>query len=618
MKVKLRRRKKKVEYTDGPEGFIKWVEENVRGLIHPVGEVVPKWVLIGELPDTLHPLTGKSWKGMWEEQKKVVREALKMEDGRFYYRLIVFCWMRGEGKSFLTVLIKLWKFFCFQRQRIMLGANSKDQIKFVHFDEMRSIILNSPKLLKYVGGKRNLQEKEIRLKDERGAVVSLIRSISSFTGIVSNITGYTFSEIFDMKNPKFFVQLDGSIRTIPDAMGVIDSTVSEKTHILYNLWSGVTGGKTKRVFFSYRYSKTGDVADYWNPNMDEEQLSDYQAKFPFGEFERYFLNLWSAGTLSIFSDEMIEEIGCLGCDGELLNHTAIKSCIKRKIHIKDVMIEMGKKSFFSGEDMEESASKITVIDSRINVVDNYYTLKNPYGGANKASIEQLNSLSEILDTNFVIIAGTDFGDPYAIRSTARTIFTVLAKCLPGSRTNSHLTLVLEASQKYLYFLLQLIAVDSHSLDTIKDNLDQANDEYEGVDMLCSERYGAWDVGSWCEERDIKFEPIYPNYDRQREAFKELLLTVREGRFKAPMIGVPGSKKEDIFREELSVFMHDSDKRLFCSPEKYEKHGIQDDVVYAVTWAMYGGRFLGVDDFRIRKGIYSLGELYKGEKKLAKY
>ena len=55
----------------------------------------------------------------------------------------------------------------------------------------------------------------------------------SFTGIVSNITGFTFSEMFDMKNPKFFTQLYGSIRNVVNALGVIDSTVSEKDHILY-------------------------------------------------------------------------------------------------------------------------------------------------------------------------------------------------------------------------------------------------------------------------------------------------------------------------------------------------------------------------------------------------
>jgi len=54
----------------------------------------------------------------------------------------------------------------------MLGANSKDQVKFVHFDIMRDIITFSPKLLAIVGGKRNLQEKEIRLKDAKGNFIT--------------------------------------------------------------------------------------------------------------------------------------------------------------------------------------------------------------------------------------------------------------------------------------------------------------------------------------------------------------------------------------------------------------------------------------------------------------
>jgi hypothetical protein len=94
---------------------------------------------------------------------------------------------------------------------------------------MRDIILNSPDLLMEVGGARNIQEKQIHIKNELNKVESFIRAISSFSGIVSNITGYTFSEIFDMKNPKFFVQLDGSTRNIPNALGVIDSMALQGT-----------------------------------------------------------------------------------------------------------------------------------------------------------------------------------------------------------------------------------------------------------------------------------------------------------------------------------------------------------------------------------------------------
>ena len=266
MKRRIRRKiikEKKVEYkdadvelTDGADGMIAFCNNYVRVPIYPKGSTVPKWVSMGKLPAESIYDDGRSYKSIWDAQQEIIRDALRMEEGRFVHRLLVFCWMRGEGKSLLVCLILIWKFFVFSEQKIMLGANSKDQVKFVHFDIIRDIILNSPMLLEWVGGKRNIQEKEIRLKDEKGNIRSLIRSISSFSGIVSNITGYSFSEIFDMKNPKFFVQLDGSIRNIPNAFGIIDSTVSEKTHVLYKLYTQALQKKTKGVYFSYRSSPT--------------------------------------------------------------------------------------------------------------------------------------------------------------------------------------------------------------------------------------------------------------------------------------------------------------------------------------------------------------------------
>lgn len=283
------------KYRQGGEGFIAWCEDYIHLAIYKENSTVPTWIPMNELPEDKHPETGRSYKDMWEFQKPIVKRALAMENGRFLHRLIVFCWPRGDGKSLLACLIQLWKFYCFPRQQIMLGANSKDQVKFVHYDIMREIIQNSPKLLSIIG-RRNIQEKEMRLLDSKKRVISIIRSISSFSGIVSNITGYTFSEIFDMKNPKFFVQLDGSIRNMPNSFGVIDSTVSEKSHILYKLYKSsieeIKEGERNLTFFSYRCSPLGSSEDFFNPQMTQAQLDDYRRKFPPAEFARYFRNLW--------------------------------------------------------------------------------------------------------------------------------------------------------------------------------------------------------------------------------------------------------------------------------------------------------------------------------------
>jgi len=620
-----------ISYRDGGEGFIKWAEDYLYVSIYPKGSDVAKWVPLRELPDDLDPVTGKSYRGMWDAQKEICREALQMKDGKFVYRLIVFCWMRGEGKSLLACFIQLWKFFNWPKQQIMLGANSKDQVKFVHFDIMRDLIINSPPLLRMVGGKKNIQEKEIRLKDRLGNVRSIIRSISSFSGIVSNITGYTFSEIFDMKNPKFFVQLDGSIRNIPNALGVIDSTVSVKSHILYKLFQGFRSGKLKTVFFSYRFSRNGVQADYWNPNMSDDQLGDYRTKFPLGEFERYFLNQWSAGRVQVFSDELVEETYYLGCGNNMFCHKVIAKKLARK---KECLENIKKqKEWEKRSGLYEGVRRIAygttqmaeIIEEEMRdlvPVKQFYTLEDNWGNTRIAQLEELNRLGDLLETNWAILAGADLSDPMAIHSPAHSIFVVLAKGLPGSRLNPFLSSVTELEPKYVYFLLCFFNNTRHDLDSLKEMMKKCSAEYGGIDVFCSERYGAWDLPGWCEDNDIKNELVHPSYDRQRDAFKEFFTIMDEGRFKAPPVPVPGKTGQDLLREELSIFDHKEkmpgSPGWFGSPEKGDKNGIQDDSVYAVNWAIYGGRNLGVMDFRRRSSSVDFGVFIKDKEVLGSY
>ena len=188
------------DYRKGGQGCIDWIEDKCYLPVTAVGSDISQWTSVGKFPEEYYYL--------WSEQCKILLEALVMKNEKFVHRLIVLCWQRGEGKSLLACLIQLWKFFNWPRQQIVLGANSKEQTKFVHYDIMRDIILNSPQLLNVIG-LRNVQEKDIRLKDSKGRIVSQIRALSTATGIVSNITGYTFSEMFNMKKPKFYVELAG-------------------------------------------------------------------------------------------------------------------------------------------------------------------------------------------------------------------------------------------------------------------------------------------------------------------------------------------------------------------------------------------------------------------------
>ncbi len=101
-------------YRNGGDGFICWVEENVRIPVYDNDSPIPSWILVGDLSRVPAKLTGKSFWDMWCNQKEVLKEALQMEFGRLKHRLIIFCWPRGEGKSAVACLIQLWKFFCFR------------------------------------------------------------------------------------------------------------------------------------------------------------------------------------------------------------------------------------------------------------------------------------------------------------------------------------------------------------------------------------------------------------------------------------------------------------------------------------------------------------------------
>lgn len=462
---------------------------------------------------------------------------------------------------------------------------------------MSDIILNSPRLLSDIGGRENIQQKEIRIKDINGAVASVIKPISSFSGIVSNITGYTFSEFFDMKNPKFFTQLDGSTRNIPNALGVIDSTVSDKQHLLYSLYEGHLKKKIKTLHFSYRSAPKADPSEYWNPMMTQTQLDDYREKFRFGDFERYFQNLWSAGKIKVFSEEMVEGIGILGIDGVLGNHKVVLEALKKKNKLLQQEGEFREKGMDVSAEVDRQVGEIV---RRFKFVSGVYKLRTESSTVLKASVDDLARMSEVFDTDWAIGVGLDRDDPMKVRSSARTILTCIAKGLVGSRSNPAQFFSDQIAPNYLYCLIRLLHLQTSSLEEIKRELESCHDDFDGIDAICGERWGLWDLAPWCEDKEIKIEFVHPSYDKQRAAFNELFNTVATGRFKAPLTGVPGAQNmECILREEMGMFDHDPGRSWFGSPEKDQKHGVQDDAIYSTGWNIYGLRELGIDSLRVR-------------------
>ena len=619
-----------IRYRKGGQGFVDFASENMRIHIYPPGSMIPEWILIKDLPETKHPDTNRSPAEFWRNLSGVAKTALVMKNNQFIFRLLVFCWMRGEAKSLLTCLIQLWKFYCFPRQLIVFAANSKDQVKFVHFDIAKDIILNSPNLLA-ITGRKNIQEKEIRLKNRAGIVMSTIRSISSFSGIVSNITGYTFSEIFDLKNFKFFYQLDGSIRNIPNALGVIDSTVSSKRHVLRRLFVLWEKKKDPTLFFSHRYSFKADYRDYWHPAMTKVQLQSYRVKFPQADFDQYFKNTWESASKRLFSPILVKSTHFIGFGNQLgMQNTILKSlttCMQAHRSIKNLDSEMlpfvGNKVLASTPSPEKYVNKkkliATIAEQLLGLkkTSSVYQLTTSTGMPRMATREELGNLTELYDTDWALLVGLDRSDPLKTQSGARTLLVAIAKGLPGSRTKPELMYDLGV-KSYIYFVLHLAIIHSARIDDIKLELASVHSEFDGIETICGERWGLWDLGTWCEDNDILFLPIQPTKDRQKEAFSEVFQLYKSGLFKVPPIAVPGSKGKDILVEEALYFDYSTRTGTYGSPEKEEKYGVQDDAMYATAWGIWGGKNITVEDFRSRTMELVFGEYRKGAGLVGKY
>ena len=410
-----------------------------------------------------------------------------------------------------------------------------------------------------------------------------------------------------MKNPKFFTQLDGSIRNIPNALGIIDSTVSTKDHILYKLFDSYRKGLDSTLYFSHRQSAKASHKDFWNPEMTQKQLNSYRTKFPSREFAQYFRNTWDAGSKKMFPTEIVKSMHYIGVNGSLGEFPKMISIIKG--YYKEIEETKGL--------INDRSRRVSDMNNLIPI-SNLYTLETSHKQPQPISMDALENLTDVYDTHWALCVGVDRADPMKrdITFGARTIVSLIAKGLPGSRSNPTIALQEETSvHNYIYFLVDLRHIQHSDMKTIKGVVENYIDSYDGIETLCTERWGMWDIGDWCEDNEIIFDPISASYSTQKDGFSELFNIVMTGRFKSPTTVVKGSKEEDVLEEELLIFDHDSVKKFYGSPEKRERFGTQDDAVFSINWGIYGGRFLTVDDFRMRNVVTSLGEYHEDKRKL---
>jgi hypothetical protein len=308
------------------------------------------------------------------------------------------------------------------------------------------------------------------------------------------------------------------------------------------------------------------------------------------------MNVWGSNAQQVFGPDMIEATNHLGIKGRVASYSTLMELITKKVKIKEMIEEatLLNRPFSFMQELED----VQKINDLLYPVEAVYKLRDAHGQNKSATLADLDKLSELYDTNWTILVGLDRADPLKKdRTAARTIVTTIAKGLPSSASNPFIAD--NGNPQYIYIVLSVNHIADSLLEGIKDCILEAHETFDGVDAICGERWGIWDMAAWCEEQGISFEPIHPSYDKQKAAFSEIHGAISTGRFKIPPLVVWGSKGEDIFKEEAAIFFHDEEKRWFGSPEKMEKYGTQDDTMFAMAWSIYGGRELKLDDFKER-------------------
>jgi len=600
-------------YRQGGEGFIIWAEENVRVEAYLPGTSIKRPTYLSDLSREPEPETGKSWWDFWCWQKEECRKALAIgPDNRLIHNLIIFCTERGEGKSFMAVLVQAWKFFVFSDQRIFLAANSKEQSSFAHREVLEKFLRISPTLLALVGGEKKIKQKEIAIYDSKGLKISFITTVSTFTGVLSNATGFTFSEFFQSRpDAPFFNDIYTSTRNTPNALGVIDSTVSTRDHKLYELYEQKQKNAkgSENWYFLYKCNPTADISGYYSPANTQKQLDGFKAANAANPaaFDMYFKNTWDTAQKGLFSKTNIAAMSYIGADGLVGNQDGIKDALE-KLEKYEEQVNFAEQKNLSQKpnaDVEyfERRRLIPIHNYTPALTDANYSIPT----------EVLEELTEIYDTDWAIGVGLDRSDPMAIRSSAQTVLTCVAKGLPGSKSNPTQYMVglnETKSPNYIYILIGYYVARKNTSGELQQVIGEWNDLYYGIESFSSDRYGVSDVAGWLIEEEIvkKPEVVHFSEQKQTEVFSILYTIVDDCKFKKPDIGISGIRHSDMLEEQFDHFSvtFDGRKTTYGSDEKKKLGGVQDDGVDSIAMNIYGLRHVGLDMFRVISAVSFFG------------
>lgn len=220
---------------------------------------------------------------------------------------IVLCWPRRHGKTVVSALIIVWRFLTRQTEAIGIVANSAKQTVDTAMRLVTIILLKTPYTRDLIeSGAIKLQAADTI---EYPALDNRIQGFPSNVAVLfgKKLSCAQVSEYHAARNDDVYQTLASSTIDTEGGLVLVDSTVGPRSSPLYALYQLHENKGDPSLYFSHiSYKDLADAIARGPAWIKPERLrSRFKQMLP-AQFAMMHLNLWGAGTNSLFSTETIK------------------------------------------------------------------------------------------------------------------------------------------------------------------------------------------------------------------------------------------------------------------------------------------------------------------------
>jgi len=481
--------------------------------------------------------------------------------------------------SLCVKLMGLFLFFNRRGESIVFAGSSRDQADTVHFKELKEICQRTPALAEIPG--LEVQEKRIILRAGSKSIECELAPIASKTGLLTGTTSAIFTELHEHTDCKFFEDLWTSLRGIPNAIALVDTTVADKDHVVRKLYEAHREGD-EMIYFDHH--QTNSLVSR-NPEITPTILKSYQRILMPHVFRKYFYNRWEDAGDDTLGTIDIRRVGVVGV--RVGAHDYYGQSKQLDDTLKELVTLESDRDILSGHnlDMARHNRQIKEIKSKLIMVDDIYSMP--------ASMEDVDRIKHLFKTEMFIFVGIDRAK-MATKSADRTVLSCLG--------------VAPVNEAFSYcFILDLFIPREDDYMVLQSKLIEWQERFGWIHKVTAEAYETKDLIKWCDNHGFEadMENNHPTGKKQIEIFVPFYMLVTNGYFKAPTIPYycddagrlheGYTNHDDIFRLELKActFNADPKRPFFGSKEKNKRAGaVKDDTVFSVVWGLSGA--IGAD------------------------